>query len=395
MIAKNECLTKWGGLPPADEFPNRLEKVRKAMNKNGFDVFFAFSDEYRYANVRYLSDFRPCTLNALGGLYTPAMVMVVKDEEPVIFVPDNELPFCESFSFIKDIRPWRGELESSLKQLKSKASIKTIGIEGLEIMPYLVYKEIEQNLGGVTIKPSKLLAEIRGIKSPWEIQMLESASELSDLAMAAGAATIEEGMTEWEISAVIDSFYKFEGCSMTVPNLIGIGPNSAEGGSEISKPSWEARGNRRLRRGDCINIDLAGTVPQGYTSDLCRGIGFKEMPKEYHKIVKIVIKAIDDAIAVCKVGNKAGDIEKASHRSVENEGYGKFFKHEAFHGIGLEVEEIPFLHETVLKENMCISVESGIYIPDKMGIRLEDVIVVTKSGPRVLNRAPREIFIAE
>ena len=393
MVAKNECLTKWGGLPPVDEFPNRLEKIRKTMKENGFDAFFAFSDEYRYANVRYLSDFRPCTLNALGGLYTPAMVLIANNEDPVIFVPDNEVPFCESFSFIKDIRPWRGELISSLKKLKSKPSIKNVGIEGLEIMPYLVYKEIEQYLVGVTLKPSKLLAEIRGIKSPWEIDMMENAAELSDLAMSVGVEAIEEGMTEWEISAVIDSYYKFEGCSMTVPNLIGIGSNSAEGGSEISKPSWEPRGNRRLRRGDCINIDLAGAVPQGYCSDLCRGMGFKEMPKEYYKIVPIVIKAIDRAISVCKVGNKAGDIERASHSSVEDAGYGKYFKHEAFHGIGLEVEEVPFLHEDVLKENMCISVESGIYLPDKMGIRLEDVVAVTKSGPRVLNRAPREIFI--
>ena len=394
MTAKNVCLTKWGGLPPVDEFPTRMEKVQKAIKEKGFDALLVFSDEYRYANVRYLSDFRPCTLNALGGLYTPAMVLIEGNADPIIFVPDNEIPLCEGLSFIKDIRPWRGELESSLKKLRSKTTIKNMGIEGLEIMPYTAYKEIEQNLSGVTLQPSKLLAEIRGIKSPWEIEILENAAELNDLAMSAGIEAIREGMTEWEISAVIDKTFKFEGCSMTVPNLIGIGPNSAEGGSEISKPSWEARGNRRLRRGDCINIDLAGTVPQGYCGDLCRGMGFKEMPKEYYKIVSIVIKAIDKAISVCKVGNKAGDIERVSHSLVDDEGYGKYFKHEAFHGIGLEVEEVPFLHETILKENMCLSVESGIYIPDKMGIRLEDVIVITGSGPRVLNRAPREINIS-
>jgi Xaa-Pro aminopeptidase len=74
--------------------------------------------------------------------------------------------------------------------------------------------------------------------------------------------------------------------------------------------------------------------------------------------------------------------------------YGKYYAHEAFHGLGLEVEEAPFLHDTILKENMVMSIESGIYIPDKMGIRLEDVVVVTDAGPKVLTHAPREIFLS-
>jgi len=392
MFSKQYSLTKWGDPPPSDEFFKRVENVRKAMKKSGFDALFAFSDEYRYANVRYLSDFRPVTLNALGGLYTPAMVVITEDDT-VIIVPDNQIPFCESFSFIKDIKPWTRELLPELKKLKSNTSIKKIGIEGLEIMPHKIYLQIEESLSGIELQPSKLVAESRCIKSPWEVEMMENAAEVNDLAMSMGVSEIKEGMTEWEISSVIDGVFKSQGCSMTVPNLIGIGPNSAEGGSEISKPSWETRGNRRLRRGDCINIDLAGAVPQGYCGDLCRGMGFGEMTKEYHEIVSIVNKSIDAAIAVAKIGNKAGDIEKISHKVVDDTAYGKYYEHEAFHGIGLEVEEFPFDHEAEIKENMCISIESGIYIPDEMGIRLEDVVVVTKSGPKNLNRAQREIFI--
>ena len=120
----------------------------------------------------------------------------------------------------------------------------------------------------------------------------------------------------------------------------------------------------------------------------------KWVDAKYYKIVPIVIKAIDKAISVAETGNKAGDIERASYSAVEDASYGKYFKHEAFHGIGLEIEEVPFLHEVVLKENMCLYIESGIYITDKMGIRLEDVVVIADSGPRVLNRAPREIYIS-
>ena len=392
MFSKQYSLTKWGDPPPSDEFSIRNENVRKGMAKAGFDALLVFSDEYRYANVRYLSDFRPVTLNALGGLYTPAMIIITENNS-VIMIPDNQVPFCEAFSFIKDIRRWTGELPSELKKLKDKTSINKIGIEGLEIMPQRIYQQIEASLPGIELRPSKVVAENRCIKSPWEVEMMENAAEVNDLAMSVGVSEIKEGMTEWEISAVIDGVFKTQGCSMTVPNLIGIGSNSAEGGSEISKPSWETRGNRRLRRGDCINIDLAGATPQGYCGDLCRGMGFDQMTKEYHEIVSIVNKSIDAAIAVVKIGNKAGDIEKISHKVVDDTAYGKYYKHEAFHGIGLEVEEFPFDHEAEIKENMCISIESGVYIPDRLGIRLEDVVVATKLGPRNLNRAPREIFI--
>jgi len=102
---------------------------------------------------------------------------------------------------------------------------------------------------------------------------------------------------------------------------------------------------------------------------------------------------MEKAVSTAKPGAKAGDIEKASHSYVEEAGYGKYFKHEAFHGMGLEVEEAPFEHETVLKVNMCMSIESGIYIPDKMGIRLEDAVVVTEEGPKVLNHAEYEFNI--
>jgi Xaa-Pro dipeptidase len=172
-----------------------------------------------------------------------------------------------------------------------------------------------------------------------------------------------------------------------------VGPNSAEDGSEIGRPWWESRGNKKLRQGDCVLIDLAGTVPQGYTSDLARGVGFGPVPKQYRDIVPIVIESMEKSVSAAKSGSRVGDIDKASHGVVNEAGYGKYYTHEAFHGLGLEVEEAPFLHDSIMKENMVISVESGIYIPNKMGIRLEDVVVVTDAGPKVLTHSPREIFV--
>jgi hypothetical protein len=112
MTLRNTSQTKWASNPPVDEFLRHIENARKAMKLSGFDAIIAFFDEFRYANVRgyfylamtanviYFSDFRPATINALGGLYTQAMVLVPLDGEPTIFVPDNQIPFCKSVSFI-------------------------------------------------------------------------------------------------------------------------------------------------------------------------------------------------------------------------------------------------------------------------------------------------------
>jgi len=136
-----------------------------------------------------------------------------------------------------------------------------VGIEGLEIMQHTVYQEIERFLTGVNLLPPKILAGLRVVKSDWEIKMLENAAKVNDLAMSAGINALKEGMTEWDLAAIIDNFFRNEGCTCTVPTLIGIGPNTAEDGAEVGKPSWETRANRKLEQCDCLWIDLAGVVP--------------------------------------------------------------------------------------------------------------------------------------
>ena len=378
-------------IAPHGEFSSRLERLREAMDAEGLDAMLVFSDEYRYAGVRYLADFRPCTLNAYGGLYTPALVLVAGDAEPVLYVPDNELPFASGVSTIGDVRAWKRELLSDLKELVVGRGVHTMGIDGLEVMPTSVYDQIAEATSGADLRRAPLIARLRTVKSPWEIEMLSEAALAHDQGMAEVFASLEEGMTEWEIAARADSAMRRQGFYSTVPTLVGIGPNAADGGSELLKPSWETRRNRRLREGDAVVIDITAAGPQGYCSDLCRATVFGAGDPQYRAIAEAAVTAIGQAMAAAVVGATAGQIESASHQSVASAGYGEFFKHEAFHGIGLEVEEAPFALNTVLEENMCLSIESGIYLPDVHGIRLEDVIVIEAGGPRLLNSFPREL----
>ena len=391
-------MSEWVIDPPPDEFSRRLTQLREAMETKGFDAFLVFSDEWRYADVRYLTDYRTWTANALGGLYTPSMVVVPSNGDPTLFVPDNNVPLAERVSAIKDIRPWGTRTSPGvmdhLKSFRTSTNPKTVGFESATVMPVAVYNEIAQSLSGVDLQPSTLLADLRAVKSEWELGLLEKATQVNELAMDAGVHALTEGMTEWELAAVVDGKLRSEGCDVYLSSLLGFGPNSAPGGMEIWEPSWETRGNRKLRKGDCVAIDLHGVVPQGYSGDVCRGIAFGEVPQKFHEIAAVARESLDVAIATCRVGATAGDVEMASHGFIEEAGYGAYYPHEGFHGLGLEVEERPFAHDAVLVENMVVSVESGIYLPDSMGIRLEDVIAVTAGAPKVFgNPYPHEINV--
>lgn len=374
------------------EFRDRLERTQGVLQKDGFDALIGYSDQWHWGHVRYLSNYRVLTFNADGTMWTPTLVLVPSNGEPTLFVPDNEVYLAEEVSFIKDIKTLKGgyigsrsSMPAELKRFMDTARPHKIAFEGLNQIPVTMYRTIEGCFPGVEIEAQPILTEQRGIKSAWEIQMLEEASKITDESIMAGIHAIKEGVTEREISNEMHKSILSANSELAFGPLVGAGPRSAR---EVGLP-----GNTKVRKGDFVLLDVGG-VYEGYNGDLTRGASLGKLSKEYRDIVNVVIDGWKKAQATARVGATVAEVNKASHGVVEEAGYGKYFPHEVVHGLGLEIEEPPFLPATVIKEGMTFVVECAIYYDNKMGLRLEDMMVATESGTRrlcKLNPEPVEV----
>ena len=149
----------------------------------------------------------------------------------------------------------------------------------------------------------------------------------------------------------------------------------------------------KVKNGDFVLFDL-GVVYEGYCSDITRTIGFGDVPEEHVEIYNIVLKAQEAAVRSSKPGITCGEIDLTARNIIEEAGYGEYFTHRLGHGLGINIHEYPSINSTnklVLQEGMVYTIEPGIYIPGKVGIRIEDDVVITKNGAETLTKYPKEL----
>jgi Xaa-Pro aminopeptidase len=367
-----------------NEFEQRLLKVQKAMRTNRIDSLIVFSDEWRQGNVRYLSNFRALTFYD-GNIWSPAIVLIPPEGDATLFVPDFQTLFAQQVSTISDIKPiasFASEIERL--RLEVAGAVRSVGVEGLDIMPFSIFKTIEQSLHGVALERSTILRELRRIKSNWEIEMLQKAGEVTDEGMLAAIHAIREGVSEREIAVEAEKAIRSAGCDLSFTTMVGVGANSSN--------AERRPGDNKVARGDCVLLDL-GAMWHGYAGDLSRGVAFGPIPKEYRDIMAVVVEGSRKAVSAVRPGVKVSDIDRASRDVVEQAGYGKYFIHGAVHGTGLDTEEEPFSPDTVIEANMTFVVMCAVYIPQKMGIRLEDSLAATETGPKLFNHVRQEIIV--
>jgi len=169
--------------------------------------------------------------------------------------------------------------------------------------------------------------------------------------------------------------------------IVSGGPNSA---NPHASPT-----NRKLQAGDMLVVDWGATY-DGYISDLTRTFAVGEVEEEFKKIHKIVQESNAAGRAVSKLGIPCADVDKAAREVIEKSGYGKYFTHRTGHGIGMEGHEAPYMrgdNMQILEPGMAFTVEPGIYLPNRNGVRVEDNMVITENGAESLSDMPREIRV--
>ena len=231
------------------------------------------------------------------------------------------------------------------------------------------------------------LSYLRMRKDAREYAALKKNALIADRAMQAGFAAIRPGMTESELAAILGEHFASENAPMQFA-VVAAGPNGAF--------PHHHTGDRKLAEGDAVVIDIGGRT-DGFPSDITRMAIVGSAPEGYGQIHSIVEKAVQAALKAAVPGALARDVDQAARKVITDAGYGEYFVHRTGHGMGIGGHEPPYItatSETVLAEGMVFSIEPGIYIPGRFGLRLEDIVIVRADGAEILSGLPRDVHVA-
>ncbi len=230
----------------------------------------------------------------------------------------------------------------------------------------------------------------RGIKDRTEQEKMILSSQINDAAMAEFRALIHEGVTELDVAAqMLDIYLSLGADGYSFPPLVAFGANAAD--------PHHGPDNTVLRPGDCILFDV-GCIRDNYCSDMTRTFFYREVSEHCRKIYEIVRRANEAAEAAVRPGVKLCELDATARDLITAEGYGAQFTHRLGHFIGLgehEYGDVSSAFDWPLEPGMIFSIEPGIYLRGDVGVRIEDLVLVTESGAQILNRYPHALEIID
>lgn len=215
---------------------------------------------------------------------------------------------------------------------------------------------------------------------------LKKNAQIADSALKAAWAMMKPGLREEEVGTAIKDSFLSQGAKPLF-GIVGAGSNGAF-------PHHQT-GETVLKLGDAVVMDI-GAGSEGYSSDITRMAVIGHPPEGYTEVHDVVERAVRAALAAAKPGVAAKIVDQAARDVIAEAGYGEYFVHRTGHGLGTEVHEPPYItasSETILDEGMVFSIEPGIYLPDRFGIRLEEIVILRKDGPEILSDLPRDLVI--
>ncbi len=239
------------------------------------------------------------------------------------------------------------------------------------------------------VDASGIMDDVRMVKDRAEQEFMRRSSELNDRAMERLVPWIAGGLTERELAAKVYEIYRQLGCEgVSFEPVVAFGRGAAL--------PHHAPDDTRGKRGDCVVIDI-GAYKDSYASDMTRTFFLGEASEDAQEIYRIVLEANRRGILAAKPGNRMCDVDRAARDYIEEKGYGAYFTHRTGHSIGLEDHEagdVSSVNREVIRPGQCFSVEPGIYIPEKnLGVRIEDLVLITEDGCEVLNHFPKELTV--
>ena len=318
----------------------------------------------------------------------PCMLLVGQEKEAFLMPSVNAEGVREQTKI--PMHCWNDEIgpEQALKEALSDTdtiAAKHIAID--EAMRSHFALLLLESLSNPTYEfTASTVGTLRMRKDQDEFVNLKENALIDDRAMLAGFAAIKEGVSEIEIGEAINNHFISEGAKPQFC-IVGSGPNGAF--------PHHHTGNRKVTKGDAVLIDIGGRKGT-FPSDMTRMSVLGHPPEGYLEIHAIVERAVRAALSAARPGVMAKDVDAAARSVITGAGYGKFFVHRTGHGLGIDIHEPPYItatSEVELDEGMVFSIEPGIYLQGRFGVRLEEIVILRTNGPEILSELTRELNV--
>lgn len=362
------------------DYKRRMHKFQVHLGEKGLGGAFVVPG----SNFYYLTG-----LNPLGTLERLFVLIVPAEGSPTVIAPRLYEKELEEFN--GEVVLW-SDSEDPYKIFATE--IKETFKEGEKLliddtMPVGVFLKAKDVLDKYSLySMGPVISELREIKDKDEIKALKKAAEIADKVFYRLIEEKLEGKSEKELANMIEYMIKNElgADDVSFEPIVASGPNGA---NPHHRPS-----DRKIRKGDVVIFDY-GAKYLGYCSDITRTVVVESPSKEVKKVYEIVKEAQETAVQRVAEGIPVGDVDAAARRVISKYGYGEYFIHRTGHGLGIDVHEEPYIspgNTKLLKEGMVFTIEPGIYLHGKFGVRIEDdVVVLNKKGVR-LTEAERELI---
>jgi Xaa-Pro dipeptidase len=324
----------------------------------------------------------------------PVVALFTPDAPPVIVLPELEgakvqaLPYpARAFSYGEDPAGWAAVFSQAIHAAEVNAgrlAVEPTRLRVLELRLLEAGTSQAQFVSG-----EETLAGLRMQKDENEIAWMQKAVQIAQVALQATLPAVRVGVTERELAAELTLQMLRAGCEPELPfaPIVAAGPNSA---NPHAVPS-----ERALANGDLLLFDW-GAIYEGYISDLTRTFAIGEVDPELKRIAAIVAEANAAGRAAAGPGVTAGQVDTAAREVIVQAGYGPQFFHRLGHGIGMEGHEAPYIRggsDLVLQAGMTFTIEPGIYLTGRGGVRIEDNVAITAGGAACLSDLPRELIV--
>lgn len=341
------------------------------------------------------------SLTYLTGLHfhlseRPTVFLFVPDQAPLAVLPELESGKVRGLSFDVAVFPYGERPDTWLRAFQD--AVESAHIDGVRLgveprrirMLELDYLRAAAPQAEI-VSAEECLASLRMHKDDFEIAAMRKAVEIAQTALGKTLPQIHAGMTERELAAELTLQLLRSGSEPELPffPIVASGPNGA---NPHAYPT-----DRELSRGDLLILDW-GAACQGYASDLTRTFAIGEPDEELARVAGIVSAANAAARAKAAPGVMASEVDRAARQVIEDSGYGAYFIHRTGHGLGLDSHEEPYIrsdNEQALAEGMTFTIEPGIYLPGRGGVRVEDDFLINANNGESLSDLPRELVILE
>jgi Xaa-Pro aminopeptidase len=353
----------------------RLERLRKVMKEKELPAFLITNA----FNRLYMTGF-----NGSAGY------VLITQDRALFLVDFRYVTQAEQQTAGYEIKEHQPKVAVTILEILQEQGIKRLGFEQSDVS-YGAFLNFQKDLSGIGLVPTdKLVEDLRMIKDASEIQIMQEAADLADATFSHILTKLKPGVSELEISLEIEMFIRSHGgTSTSFDTIVASGERSALPHGRASE--------RLLQANEFVKMDF-GAYYKGYCSDITRTVVLGKPTDKHREIYHIVLEAQLNCLDHLKPGMTGSQGDALARDVIARYGYGDHFGHGTGHSLGLEIHESPRLSkldDSILKPGMVVTVEPGIYLPGFGGVRIEDDVVLTDTGIKILTHSTKDFLIID